>query len=155
MLGIWVKATLSVCEKYVHLPWVANKWPHHLGQDTHLYWDLMRLDSSWCGIIAGYPPQQKSPHPRCVHQRGKFNSLLLNLCKLQIFEWKLKLAFVIQDFCFQKIFKNVLQFPDEQWSHHPLVSQCVSIVPNFATFAVKVKISSLINSSKRVSGFRF
>ena len=28
----------------------------HLGEAIHLFWALMRLDSSWCGIIAGYVP---------------------------------------------------------------------------------------------------
>ena len=74
IIGIFLfaKATLSVSEK-IHLPWSANEWMiPHLGKDTHLLWFLKQLDSSWCGINGGYPPQLMSAQPS-VHWRGKFN----------------------------------------------------------------------------------
>ena len=58
-----------------------------------------------------------------VHLRGKFNfqfspsptNMQLNLGKLLIIEWKIKLVFAIQVLVLIKlIFQNVLQFQDEQ-----------------------------------------
>ena len=80
-----------------------------------------------------------------VHQRGKFISLILtrsttqqNLGELQIMEWKMNYFFQYRFFVdTELIFKMyVLQFLDEQWAYHPLISKYVSIVTNFATFIV-------------------
>ena len=82
----------------------------HLRKDTHLFWSLKQLDSSWCGITWGMPSSnwcqlslvcigegnstsQFSPGPTNTQQI---------LGKLLIIEWKIKLVFAIQVFSFNQ-----------------------------------------------------
>ena len=152
MLGFWVKATLSVCEKYVHLPWVANEWPliwgrtfissehscdlTHLGVESLLVTSLNRCQLS---IREGNSTAGFSPGPNFTQQ---------NLGKLQLIKLEVNIFCCV--FCYyQKLFCSVSRWSFSQPSSLPYHAKLFHLYWDRGLCArIKVTISSLIISPK-------
>ena len=77
IIGIFLfaRATLSVSEKTIPFALRCKWMTPHLGEDTHLFWSLKQLDSSWCGINGGCPPVLMSAHPHREREIQQLGSL--------------------------------------------------------------------------------
>ena len=145
-LAFDAKATLSVGEKDVHLPWGANKWP--------LIWGRTFISSEpSCNLT--HPSSTCQLSPVCIGEGNSTagfspgpNFTQQNLGKLQLIKLEVNIFYCV--FCYyQKLFCSVSRWSFSQPSSLPYHAKLFHLYWDRGLCArIKVTISSLIISPK-------